>query len=1058
MKRRLPLYITFVLAISLTHSIEAAQLSVTLNAGDFRIEDTEEGLQTIQMVNFGSLLVPGKPMLPVKVFMIALPPGAEVISVDISRNSGIELPGTYKIEPAPPIAPCHKNSPVPMGSHNDWQENYESTYSSDASYPEQVGKYLGTGQLRKYKFARVAFFPFIYHPKSGRLFYYRNCEVTIYYSLSANGQANTMDLQQMLSDRVADERASQLFVNYNEAQYWYTPQRINPARQTYDYVIITTDALQDSISYLVAWKQYLGYSVNVVTTAWITNNYTGIDMQEKIRNFLIDKYITWEIYYVLLVGNIDVIPMRYCYPNPNDHDPNSEFCTPTDYYYADLTGDWDSDGDGFYGEYGQDSVDFFPEVIVGRIPWNSELRGISHKLVRFEQDTGTWKSNALLLGAIYFYENEDYPGFPKTDAAELMEEMIADILGGWTYTKMYETEGLRPCIYPCDIALTQSNVVSNWSANAYGIVNWGGHGASNRVSRHLWLWDDGDSIPEPLELIRIPFFQNENVSYLNDSHPSINFCCSCNNAWPEENNLARKLIRHGSAGIAACTRPSYITVGWDDENDGGLVSTDYYFFHYLINQNEKIGDALFAAQVFYYNNFFWWDYISQHNIFCLNLYGEPSLTREGFDVPIISVHDYVWLDSGSDGFADPCDTISLTVSLLNSGIDASSVTAELFPNDQFITVLDSISNYGSIMGGALKDNASDPFVFYIADTAPCYSCTLNLKITADSLSFYDNIYILIGTPPLLIVDDDPGGAYESYFTASLERLNVSFHLQDSDDLTSDSSLYRYQALVWFTGDNPLPLDSLRIAALSAYLDSGGRLFITGQDVEGCHDTDFYQNYLHALVIDSSAYRIRVDGIDGDSISGGLTFLITGPPGANNQDSPTIISPLAGADSIFSYRMGGCCGVKCDNGFKVVYLSYGFEAIASTELADTVMRRILEWFDIPLGIEEIATWHDVPKTTMSLQVNPNPFSQMTDIRYQIIDSGYKTADAEVEIKIYDAIGRLVKSFNRESGIMNHGSTISWDGTDQANRQLGSGIYFVILQAGEYTETLKLLLVR
>ncbi|KPK64708.1 hypothetical protein AMJ83_00480 [candidate division WOR_3 bacterium SM23_42] len=1039
-----------------TFSLEAGQLKINLKAADYDIMDGENGLHKIMMADFSNLLVPGKPMLPARVFTIALPPRADVISVDISGNNGIELPGTYKIEPAPSVAPCHKNNPVPMGSHSDWQKNYESTYSSDAAYPEQVGKYLGTGQLRKYKFARVAFFPFVYHPKSGRLFYYRNCEVTINYSLSTNGQANTMGLQQMLSDRVADDRASQLFVNYNEAKYWYTPQRINPARQTHDYVIITTDALQDTISYLVAWKQYLGYSVNLVTTTWITNNYTGTDMQQKIRNFLIDKYIDWGIHYVLFVGNIDVIPMRYCFPNPNDHNPNSEFCTPTDYYYADLTGNWDSDGDGFYGEYGQDSVDFVPEVIVGRIPWNMEVGGICHKLVRFEQDTGTWKSNALLLGAIYFYENEDIPGSPKTDAAELMEEMIVDILGGWTYTKMYETEGLRPCIYPCDIPLTQSNVVSNWPANAYGIVNWGGHGAPHRVSRHLWLWDDGDSIPESPELMRIPFFQNENVSSLNDSHPSINFCCSCNNAWPEENNLARELIRHGSAGIAACTRPSYITLGWDDEDDGGLVSTDYYFFHYLINQNERIGDALFDAQVFYYNNFFWWDYISQHNIFCLNLYGEPSLAREGFAVPVISVHDHVWLDSGNDGFADPCDTISLTVSLLNSGIEASSVTAELFPNDEYITVLDSISNYGSIMGGATKDNASDPFVFYIADTAPCYSCTLNLKITADSLNFYDNIYITVGTPPLLIVDDDAGGTYESYFTASLERLNVSFHLQDSDDLTSDSSLYRYQALVWLTGDNPLPLDSLRIAALSAYLDSGGRLFITGQDVEGCHDIDFYQNYLHALVIDSSAYRIRVDGVDGDTISAGLTFLIVGYPGANNQDSPTIISPLPGADSIFSYRMGGCCGVKYDNGFKAVYLSYGFEAIASTELADTVMRRILEWFDIPLGIEEIATWHAVPKTTMSLQVSPNPFTQQTQIRFSIQDS--RSTIQKMELSIYDISGRLVNSFNHETPIMNCESVVSWDGTDQADRQLGSGVYFIKLTADDYETTEKVLYVR
>ena len=42
--------------------------------------------------------------------------------------------------------------------------------------------------------------------------------------------------------------------------------------------------------------------------------------------------------------------MRYCYPNPYIHDDSPDFKEsrhkiPTDYYYADLIGDWDSDGD-----------------------------------------------------------------------------------------------------------------------------------------------------------------------------------------------------------------------------------------------------------------------------------------------------------------------------------------------------------------------------------------------------------------------------------------------------------------------------------------------------------------------------------------------------------------------------------------------------------------------------------------------------------------------------------------------------------------------------------------
>jgi hypothetical protein len=97
----------------------------------------------------------------------------------------------------------------------------------------------------------------------------------------------------------------------------------------------------------------------------------------------------------------------------------------------------------------------------------------------------------------------------------------------------------------------------------------------------------------------------------------------------------------------------------------------------------------------------------------------------------------------------------------------------------------------------------------------------------------------------------------------------------------------------------------------------------------------------------------------------------------------------------------------------------------------------------------------PKSSM-LQINPNPFRRTTNIRYEICDVGYEIQN--LDLKIYDATGRLVKSFNHESWIVNRASTISWDGTDHANRQLGCGVYFLKLQAGDYTTTEKLLLIR
>jgi hypothetical protein len=84
------------------------------------------------------------------------------------------------------------------------------------------------------------------------------------------------------------------------------------------------------------------------------------------------------------------------------------------------------------------------------------------------------------------------------------------------------------------------------------------------------------------------------------------------------------------------------------------------------------------------------------------------------------------------------------------------------------------------------------------------------------------------------------------------------------------------------------------------------------------------------------------------------------------------------------------------------------------------------------------------------ITPNPTHGRTDIRYQITDK----SDAALEV--YDASGKLVKSFRLTQYALRN--TLSWDGRDDQNRMLGSGVYFVKFKAGDFQETQKLLLIR
>ncbi len=621
------------LSLSAAH-VAGEVLTVTLDAGDYEITTDEKGLQRIRMDDFGSLVKPGEPWLPGRIFYIALPPLAEVHSVTVEGIAPQELPDTYTLSPRPPILPQMEIGP-------EWRRNIlrefemrrRESYNSDQAFPEKVGYYLGTGGLRKYTFARVSFSPLTYFPRSGRLVLYPSARVSINYT--APGM--TDQVRRLLSDRKMEDRAAETLINYHQAQRWYPRQMFEGKAEDWDYIIIATDSMSASCDTLKDWKEDLGYDVKVVTTTWINSNYAGADLPARIRAFLQDKYLEneWGIEYVLIAGDDDHIPMRRCFPDPTNHRAASDTTTPTDYYYADLTGDWDSDGDGFPGEYGQDNVDWVAEVYVGRIASNDAdgTHDICKKLVKFEaEDASSWKYDALLLGAFSNFENEDHDTTTvRTDGADLMEDMITDMLGtGWSTTTMYEKAGRDTSDYLCNTPLTHNNAINDWSTGSYGIVNWWGHGNWNGASRKWWSSDDGDGVPEAAEMSWQRFIENADAPSLDDAHPSIVFANSCLCGQPDAAGkcLGQTLLEQGSSGMVASTRVSWYFDGWDSHWDGGNASIDYYFFEELLNNDKKLGEALFDAKVTHDSRHvtMWHE---QMNMFDFCLYGDPSMIWQG---------------------------------------------------------------------------------------------------------------------------------------------------------------------------------------------------------------------------------------------------------------------------------------------------------------------------------------------------------------------------------------------------------------------------------------------
>ncbi|KPK64489.1 hypothetical protein AMJ83_01910 [candidate division WOR_3 bacterium SM23_42] len=104
-------------------------------------------------------------------------------------------------------------------------------------------------------------------------------------------------------------------------------------------------------------------------------------------------------------------------------------------------------------------------------------------------------------------------------------------------------------------------------------------------------------------------------------------------------------------------------------------------------------------------------------------------------------------------------------------------------------------------------------------------------------------------------------------------------------------------------------------------------------------------------------------------------------------------------------------------------------------------------------QSIAENDDQSSTSLNLTITPNPFHHSTDIRYQIADNIQKC-----EFKIYDITGRLVTDFSEQISVIGCQSSVKWEGTDQTNRQLSSGVYFITLKSGIDIRVEKVMIVR
>ncbi|MBI4722707.1 MAG: hypothetical protein HY769_06905, partial [Candidatus Stahlbacteria bacterium] len=264
----------------------------------------------------------GKPELPGIFQMLGIPNNAsyqvKIIEIETDTIKGLII---YPLQP-----PTTENRDWGLGigdyttAFGDWEFVIDRDfYNSDILYPASPVCIDNPGVWRDVNVAILRIYPFAYNPIDSTLIVYKRLIVQISYSMFSSLKV-----------------ASNYYRMYKSELLNFESMNVEEDKgDSVKYLVIAYDSLLPAIMPLVDWHHKRGIDIEVVPVCSV-----GITAQE-IKSYIANKYYTNGLDYVLLVGDIEHIPLY----NWDSY--------PSQYWYACITGD--------------STPDMYPDLAIGRL-------------------------------------------------------------------------------------------------------------------------------------------------------------------------------------------------------------------------------------------------------------------------------------------------------------------------------------------------------------------------------------------------------------------------------------------------------------------------------------------------------------------------------------------------------------------------------------------------------------------------------------------------------------------------------------------------------------------
>lgn len=457
-------------------SYQVPQLSLTTST--VQVAGVEK-VENCSMGNAVPVYNEGEPVLPVIFAKVMLPQGHTVADIVVSRGKAIPVAGKHFIE----FGPAHVA--LMPGAKARKAVPKAEIYNSNAPFPKTSYKLVTVQKKRGVTFAFLQVYPVTYFPKSQKLEYYTNITVQVRTKPASPVAGNGIRVRLEGMKKMCREVENIELLNTYQDGVLRGPAQFricNPAEE-FKWVFVTSEAIKNAtnspnVTDLEQHRKSQGFTTKIMTVEEILNKYEGVDNAEKLRKFITEAYNNWKTEFIVLGGDINVVPHRqlYCYVSPENVDEID-----SDLYFQCLDGNYNYDNDELWGEsddgHDYENVDMMAELNIGRISAGNatEMANAIFKIMAYENTPG---DDAFLTKALMLGEDLGWQGvmeYAKPSLLQIVNGVDSLNLKGFAAAPEFTVDGL----YEADGSYSKTDVKNKINSASYSIIHHFGHSNSS---------------------------------------------------------------------------------------------------------------------------------------------------------------------------------------------------------------------------------------------------------------------------------------------------------------------------------------------------------------------------------------------------------------------------------------------------------------------------------------------------------------------------------------------------------------------------------------------------